>query len=399
MVQSEIRRQNENLKELIFTLTDAKEWEISRRLSEKSIEAFINDEVFSGIDTVFLVGHGTSYASALTAETFFGRIAGVHAHCMTAYHFRKCMDDYLHEPAHTLVLGFSTGGNTESVVDCVREARRRGAVGIGAAGEKDSALASAGNYRLVSSVDEDHDRPGKEFGGAYTVSHIYAMMAAYLLAIRLGQRRGSLDSGQAAYWLRQLDDIILLTSSSITSIFDTMWDVTADIMRMRAATAVVIGAGPNIGTAEEAALKVAEFTWDLCVAEDLEDLHHGRFRELDERNVIFIIAPGEVDRPKALDILTGAKYSSSPTVVLTELDCPAYDKLADVVIRMPHVEEELLTPFLYIFPFWAYGHIRGSRMGALVGERRYGLWARDINFKLHYNEVGDPLPVAEPYYK
>ena len=392
MEQSEIRRQNGNLKELIFSLADPAAWELSRGISEKSIAGFIGDDAFERIDTVYLVGHGTSYASALTAELFFSHIAGVKAHCMTAYHFKRCINDYLTDPAHTLVIGYSTGGNTVSVVDSVAEARRLGAVSIGACGEGPSALSAAGSYHLASSVDQDHARPGKEFGGAYTVSHIYAMMASYLLAVRLGRMRGHLSAGDEAYWLRQLDDVISTASGSVERLFDVMSESTPDIMAKRASTAVVIGAGPNIGTVEEAALKISEFTWDFCAAEDLENLHHGRFRELDERNIIFIVAPGEVDKEKTLDILTGAKYSHSVTVVLTELDCGPYQKLADVVIRMPKVENEYLTPFLYIFPLWFYGFIRCERMGALVGERRYGLWARDINFKLHYNEAGDPLP-------
>ena len=157
MEQSEIKRQNGNLKELIFSLADPAAWELSRSISEKSIASFIGDDAFERIDTVYLVGHGTSYASALTAELFFSHIAGLKAHCMTAYHFKRCINDYLTDPAHALVIGYSTGGNTVSVVDSVAEARRLGAVSIGACGEKPSALSAAGSYHLASSVDQDHE--------------------------------------------------------------------------------------------------------------------------------------------------------------------------------------------------------------------------------------------------
>ena len=47
---------------------------------------------------------------------------------------------------------------------------------------------------------------------------------------------------------------------------------------------------------------------------------------------------------------------------------------------MPRIQEECLTPFVYVFPLWFFGFHYRSRRQALVGERRFGLLATDINY-------------------
>ena len=48
MEQSEIKRQNGNLKELIFSLADPAAWELSRSISEKSIAVLLATTPSSG---------------------------------------------------------------------------------------------------------------------------------------------------------------------------------------------------------------------------------------------------------------------------------------------------------------------------------------------------------------
>lgn len=391
MTSQEITRQNQNLKDLIFTLKEKEHWERSRRLTEQSILAFSDQSWMKEITQVILVGHGTSLASTMTAEIWFGHLAGVQAHAMAAYHFLRNIDDYLPDPMHTLVIGLSTGGNTESVIRSVIAAKERGAVSIGAAGEKDSELARAGSFRLISAVDEDNSQiPGKEFGGGYSVSHSYAMLALLLLALKLGHEKGALDDEALADWQSKLDQTLDAIATSMDSLFARMAQITHDLDERKARSFVVIGSGANLGTVREGALKICEFTWDFGAPEDLEDLHHGRFRELGPEHIIFILCPDERDYPKTMDILTGAQYSHSPTVVLTGCPTEAMKRLADHVVPMPPVEENL-SPFLYILPLWFYGFERAAMDGMLVGDRRYGLWARDINFRKHYNEDGTPV--------
>ena len=84
-----------------------------------------------------------------------------------------------------------------------------------------------------------------------------------------------------------------------------------------------------------------------------------------------------------LDLLAGCEIARTPTVIFTQKALPEVQKLADRVILMPAVEEECLTPFLYVFPLWFLGYHFRSRQGKLVGERRFGLKATDISYQAY----------------
>ena len=86
---------------------------------------------------------------------------------------------------------------------------------------------------------------------------------------------------------------------------------------------------------------------------------------------------------KVLDLLAGCEIARTPTVIFTQKALPEVQKLADRVILMPAVEEECLTPFLYVFPLWFLGYHFRSRQGKLVGERRFGLKATDISYQAY----------------
>lgn len=45
--------------------------------------------------------------------------------------------------------------------------------------------------------------------------------------------------------------------------------------------------------------------------------------------------------------------------------------LAKVIVELPKLSDEYLTPFLYIFPYWFFGFHIMENEGGKVGESRY----------------------------
>lgn len=153
---------------------------------------------------------------------------------------------------------------------------------------------------------------------------------------------------------------------------------------------VVLGTGPNMGTMVEGALKICEMAWKFGAGEELEDFAHGRFREMDGKIPLFIITPGRKDQGEGAGSPGRMQhFRDAPPCSLPAAPPPAVEKLATHIVRMPEVEDEYLTPFLYVFPLWFFGyHVRKMENG-LVGEKRFGLFAKDIDFKAHFNEAGE----------
>lgn len=386
MENQEIRKRNQVLLELMLGASDRAFWNETIGMTEESLRQ-IDDDAWKNIDTAFIVGHGTSLATAYNAETYLSHIAGLRARALPAYEFRSYPDDYVKSPETTLVIGCSCSGNTVSVVKSLEIARGMGCKTLCLSGDGDIGGAKAAEYRIVA--DCAIEKRGAT-SHPYSVSHLFLLIGAYKLSIRIGQSRGVLTEQKAAYWEEQLEKA-LGALTFLPELSEQMARIAGDARARGAVNQIVLGTGPNHGTMVEGALKICEFIWKLGAGEELEDFAHGRFRELDQITPLMMICPSGASVDKAMDILAGAAIAGSNTVIFTDAPTEAMEKLATTIVRMPALEDEYLTPFVYVFAFWLYGYHYMADAGELVGGARYGLLATDINFKAHFDAHGNHL--------
>ena len=385
MYTKETQVQNEKLRLQLLSLSDPTRWDNTEAQTRASIGKYEEDDRLSRVDTVYLVGHGTSLATAMNAEFLFVRVAGVQARAVAAYEFRTYPDYYMLHPDRTLVIGLSCSGNTESVVRCLEMARNRGALTMCISGSGDIRTAAVSDYRVCAhtEIEKESDMT------AYSVSHLYILFGALQAAMLLGRKRGVLDSEQNSYWEQQWTDL-KAAMRDLPVLFKTMGDVVQEYEEDDMHNVIALGTGPNYGTAQEGALKICEFAWIFGACEELEDFAHGRFREIDGKIPLFIIAPHANNGRKTLDLLAGCEIAHTHTYIFAEEKLPQFDNFDAQYIPMPHIKEEVLTPFLYVYPLWYFGFHYRCRQQELVGERRFGLLATDINYdaylKRHENK-------------
>lgn len=385
MNEMEIKNRNQVLLDLMLSCKDAGPWQENRRLFATGLEEMEKADWFERIDQVFLIGHGTSFATACNAETYLSHIGGWTARAITAFEFSRYPDDYMKRPQHTLVIGISCGRNTLSVYKGLEAARAKGAVTVCLSGDGDIRCAKAATHRIIT------DCAIEKRGNAshpYSVSHLFLLQAAFTLSILIGRKTGHLSEADAAMWNQRLDQA-LASLSMLPALYDRMGELAETLRKGSAKHHIVLGSGPNRGTMVEGALKICEFDWCLGACEELEDFAHGRFRELDQQTPLMIIAPDGPAIAKTMDILAGGTIAGSQSVVFTDAPSDAMRKLATHIIDMPKLDSEYLAPFVYIFAFWFYGFHVKADVGELVGEARYGLYAVDIDFEAHFDGMGN----------
>ena len=99
-----------------------------------------------GVDHVFLVGSGGSYANLLSAKYVFDRLLAVPSDALPSYEL------IWREPrlltARSLVFFASLSGDTEDTVEALRFARSRGARTVSAVGKVDSRLGRESDYTI-----------------------------------------------------------------------------------------------------------------------------------------------------------------------------------------------------------------------------------------------------------
>lgn len=384
MEMKEIAALNERLREHILSLAKAESWKRNDGLIAESIASFEGEPYLGGIRNVYIVGHGTSFATASNAESLIAHIAKVYARALHAYQLREYPEEFILDPDKTLVIGVTCGGNTVSVKLALKAAREMGAHTMLISNDGNASCAEFADLRVKTDCNVEQAADVQ----AYSVSHLFLLEAAYEVAVLLAKKNGDADEKQAAVWKEKFE-VVRAKMACLPELFDEMEKIATWYKGTGTENMVVLGTGPNMGTMVEGALKICEMAWKFGAGEELEDFAHGRFREMDGKIPLFIITPDGKTREKVLDLLAGCNISGTPTVLFTGDTTPAVEKLATHIVRMPEVEDEYLTPFLYVFPLWFFGyHVRKMENG-LVGEKRFGLFAKDIDFKAHFNEAGE----------
>jgi glucosamine 6-phosphate synthetase-like amidotransferase/phosphosugar isomerase protein len=324
----------------------------------------------SKINHVYLVGCGTSLANAQIGASFVEGIAYVPAEAEHAFSFSTYLDPQLLDE-HTVVLGISGAGVTNSIVNSLKVAHKAGALAIAVTGSMDNKCSLAADEVIMT--DSLNEGPTVR-----TISNIFLQLGLFAFAMALGEAKGKVDAQRKDYWNAQLDQLIAKVPQ-VLELHDQIKQLAKKYHDLKGEMVFMLGAGPNFGTAWGGSLMAVEMGWIDAAGYEMEEFVHGRFRECDERKPIIFIAPqGKADK-KLLSILNMCKKANTPSVVITDNTSEDIFERATDILRMPGGVDELITPFLYIFPLWLFDYNTGILRGVDPTSRRYGLNATDIN--------------------
>src|SRR5205823_9790997 len=141
------------------------------------VDGFLSE----GVTSVKLVACGTSYHAALVGKYVIEEIARIPASAELASEYRYSQG----ATERPLVLLISQSGETADTLGAAREAHRRGC--------KTLAICNVIGSSLSREVDKTiYTRAGIEIGVAATKTFIAELVVLYLIALKLGQDRGTL---------------------------------------------------------------------------------------------------------------------------------------------------------------------------------------------------------------
>lgn len=354
----------------IMSMKDKSVWEYSLKMSRESMKEIAKKHDLSKINHVYLVGCGTSLANAQIGASFIEGIAHISAEAEHAFSFSEYIDPELLDE-HKLVLGVSGAGITISVEHSLKVARKAGALAIAVTGAKDNKCALAADEVIMT--DALNEGPTVR-----TISNIFMQLGLFAFAIALGEAKGTLDARKRLYWDSQLD-LLISEVPEVLKLNDQIVQIAKKYHDSNGEMVLVLGAGPNFGTAWEGALMAVEMGWIDAAGYEMEEFTHGRFRECDERKPLIFIAPhGKADQ-KLLNVLMTCNKANAPAVVLTDVVTDEVRKHAADIVQMPGGVDEIITPFLYVFPLWLFDYSTGILRGVDPASQRYGINASDIN--------------------
>jgi len=346
----------------ILTLADSATWQKSVELAEEALSSWSKTPDFKHI---YLVGHGSSFYNSLIGESVIEHIAGIHCKAIPAFTFSAYSEANLLGP-QVLVVGISTTGETQAVCDALERARSTGSSTLAITAHKDTSVTRYADVVVLTGGEDDQI-------SVKTKSYVQAYIPIYLLAIHLA------GDSEKDHWLEQIH----IAAQGARDILENQHEQIKKLAAKysQAPNIFVLGTGPNLGTAEEASLKIIETSKMYSECQELEEFFHGRLREVDMTSPLFFIAPRGHASRRVLDFLTVTDNIHAPSIVLTDNITSGIQRLATHVIQIPVTLDEFATPLLYILPMHLFGYELALQRGHDPDSRRYDIIPQNVRYQ------------------
>ena len=320
----------------------------------------VPEEALKALQKVTVLACGTSWHAGLVGKYLIEALAKVPVEVDYASEYRY-RDPIV--ARNELAIAITQSGETADTLAALREAGRKGArslticnvVGSMATREADGAV---------------YTHAGPEIGVASTKAFTSQLVALHLLALYLGQVRGTLD---AAVMRGHIDDLLRLPHHLDQAIRNAAaTEKIAEKLYTRT-DFLYLGRGIHYPIALEGALKLKEISYIHAEGYPAGEMKHGPIALIDERMPVVAIAPRDHVFEKVMGNVQEAKARGGTVIALvTEGDSRMSEILdgdSDAILPMPNTAP-LLTPVVMTIPLQLLAYHIAVRRGCDVDQPR-----------------------------
>ncbi|ANB71437.1 glutamine--fructose-6-phosphate aminotransferase [Paraburkholderia phytofirmans OLGA172] len=293
---------------------------------------------FAGIDSVLMLGCGTSYFSALTARAWFESIAGIAAHAELSSEYRY--RDYVPQRG-TLVVPISQSGETADTLAALRYAQSLGEERtLTICNVAASAMVRQSRWAFVTQA-------GPEIGVASTKAFTTQLVALFLLALTIGRQRGRLNAAQTAALLRQLVGL----PDALRGALAREPQIMAWAQELhRKDHALFIGRGLHYPIALEGALKMKEISYIHAEGYPAGELKHGPLALVTDAMPVIVTAPNDILLEKLKSNMQEVRARGGQLYVIADANTHLASAPGVRLIWMPDYYG-VLSPLLHVVAF------------------------------------------------
>ncbi|MCZ7652828.1 MAG: glutamine--fructose-6-phosphate transaminase (isomerizing) [Thermoanaerobaculia bacterium] len=311
------------------------------------------DDLLARLTRLHLLACGTSWHAALVGKFLIEELARlpVAVDYGSEYRYR----DPIVDPT-VLAVGISQSGETADTISAMEAARERGAW-LAAICNVPGSQAT----RISDGVIYTH--AGPEIGVASTKAFTTQLVALYLFALHLRQRRGLPVGPELLAPLAHLPAALAETLA--------LEGETERLARRfhEAKDFLYLGRGINYPVALEGALKLKEISYIHAEGYPAGEMKHGPIALIDRQLPVLAIATGTRVFEKVCSNLQEVKARDGITLVVTDRDPDELEGVADHALRVPSVGE-LLQPIVNVVPLQLLAYQIGVRRGCDVDQPR-----------------------------
>jgi glucosamine--fructose-6-phosphate aminotransferase (isomerizing) len=323
-------------------------------------EVRIRDAELRELDKVVIVACGTAFHAGLIAKYAIEHWTRIPCEVELASEFRY--RDPILGP-HTLVVAISQSGETMDTLMALRHAREQGARVLAICNTNGSTIPRESDAVLYTHA-------GPEVAVASTKAFLTQLVACYLVALYLGQVRGTKWGDEIRAVVRDLSRI----SREVERVLETMEPV-RELARTLADKDTVLFLGRHVGhpVALEGALKLKELAYMHAEGFAAGELKHGPIALIEEDLPVVVVVPSPAGRSllhdKIVSNIQEIRARGARTIVIAEEGDEAVVPYADHLIRIP-VTPTLLQPLVATVPLQVFACELATARGNEVDQPR-----------------------------
>uniref|UniRef100_UPI002811687B glutamine--fructose-6-phosphate transaminase (isomerizing) n=2 Tax=Streptomyces sp. TaxID=1931 RepID=UPI002811687B len=323
-------------------------------------EVRIPAAVLREADKVVVIACGTAFHAGLIAKYAIEHWTRIPCEVELASEFRY-RDPILDR--RTLVIAISQSGETMDTLMALRHAREQGARVLAICNTNGSTIPRESDAVLYTHA-------GPEVAVASTKAFLTQLVACYLLALYLGQVRGTKWGDEIQAVVRELARI----GDEVERVLETMEPVRA-LARSLAHKDTVLFLGRHVGypVALEGALKLKELAYMHAEGFAAGELKHGPIALIEDDLPVVVVVPSPRGRSvlhdKIVSNIQEIRARGARTIVIAEEGDESVAPYADHLIRVP-ATPTLLQPLVATVPLQVFACELATARGNEVDQPR-----------------------------
>jgi len=262
-----------------------------------------------------------------------------------------------------LAVVITQSGETADTLAALRETKKDGASSI--------AICNVVGSMATRETDGTiYTHAGPEIGVASTKAFTSQLVALYLLALRLGQIRGTLSLDDSKHHIAALLQLPHLLEQTLKLASDV--EKVASRFHNRT-DFLYLGRGINYPIALEGALKLKEISYIHAEGYPAGEMKHGPIALIDEHMPVVTIAPHDAVFEKMVGNMQEVRARGGSVIALTTRGDDKLrsilDSSRDVILEVPRTPE-LLMPIVMVVPLQLLAYDIAVRRGCDVDQPR-----------------------------
>jgi len=324
-------------------------------------EMKLDKAALAAIDRVVILACGTSWHSGLVGKFLLEEIARVPVEVDygSEYRYRKPIVG-----KKTLAVAITQSGETADTLGALREAKRLGARSI-------AICNVVGSMATREAEGTIYTHAGPEIGVASTKAFTSQLVALHLLALAIGQARGTTSRETSLRLVRALEQLPILIEKTL-ELDGAIQELAASIYNRR--DSLFLARGINYPIALEGALKLKEISYIHAEGYPAGEMKHGPIALIDEDLPVVVIAADDGLLEKAIGNIQEAKARGGQIIAVTnESNAGTLRRVLtsarDVLLVVPDADP-LVLPVLMTIPMQLIAYHVAVRRGCDVDQPR-----------------------------